>query len=99
MFKNSNYTIELYNDGTYSFNKNTKPMLSRQQLEEQNEELNQIVHDYAKIIEELKIMSKQQEERIKQLEHELATLDGLYASDKEDMSEPFRLDFSEILKE
>ena len=44
-------------------------------------------------------MSKQQEERIKQLEHQLATLDGLYASDKEDMSEPFRLDFTEILKE
>ena len=64
MFKNSNYTIELYDDGTYSFNKNTKPMLSRQQLEDQNEELNQIVHDYAKIIKEL-------EEEIEQLKKQL----------------------------
>lgn len=59
MFKHSNYTIELYDDGTYSFNENTKPILSRQQLEEQNEELNQIVHDYAKKIKELQVEIEQ----------------------------------------
>lgn len=59
-----NYTLDLYSNGTYSLNKNSKPLLSRQQLEEQNEELHQIIQDYAKIIREL-------EEENKQLKKEL----------------------------
>lgn len=38
------------------------------------------------------------EERIGELEHELNTLDGLYASDNKEMENVFRLDFSKILK-
>lgn len=41
----------------------------------------------------------EKEERIEYLEHQLHSLTGLYASDKEDMSKPFRLDFSKILKQ
>ena len=40
-----------------------------------------------------------QSKRIEELEHQLHTCHGLYASDKEDMSEPFRLDFSKTLKD
>lgn len=43
-----------------------------------------------KLIEELK-------ERIKELEYQLDVIDGLYASDQEDMSHPFRLDYKEVL--
>ena len=39
------------------------------------------------------------DEKCKKLEHQLHSLNGLYASDQEDMSEPFRLDFSKILQE
>ena len=31
-----------------------------------------------------------------ELKHQLNTLNGLYASDKEDMSHPFRLEFKEL---
>ena len=43
-----------------------------------------------KLIEELK-------ERIKELEYQLDVIDGLYASDQEDMSHPFRLDYKKVL--
>ena len=35
------------------------------------------------------------EKRIEELEHQLHSLTGLWASDKEDMSHPFRLEFKE----
>ena len=38
----------------------------------------------------------EKEKRIKYLEHELHSLTGLYASDKEDMSHPFKLEFKEL---
>lgn len=38
----------------------------------------------------------QKEERIEYLEHQLHSLTGLWASDKEDMSYPFRLEFKEL---
>lgn len=37
------------------------------------------------------------EKRVHVLEHDLTSVDGLYASDKEDFSHPFRLDFSKVL--
>lgn len=40
----------------------------------------------------------QKEERIEYLEHQLHSLNGLWASDKEDMSYPFRLEFKEFLE-
>ena len=36
--------------------------------------------------------------RIEDLEYELTCVDGLYASDQEDMSKPFKLNFKEVLK-
>lgn len=38
----------------------------------------------------------EKEKRIAYLEHELHSLTGLYASDKEDMSHPFKLEFKEL---
>lgn len=38
----------------------------------------------------------EKEERIEYLEHQLHSLSGLWASDKEDMSYPFRLEFKEL---
>lgn len=38
----------------------------------------------------------QKEERIEYLEHQLHSLNGLWDSDKEDMSYPFRLEFKEL---
>ena len=38
-----------------------------------------------------------QDERIKELEYQLDVIDGLYASDQEDMSHPFRLDYQKVL--
>ena len=38
----------------------------------------------------------EKEERIEYLEHQLHSLNGLWASDKEDMSYPFRLEFKEL---
>ena len=38
----------------------------------------------------------EKEKRIEYLEHELNSLTGLYASDKEDMSHPFRLEFKKL---
>ena len=40
----------------------------------------------------------QKEERIEYLEHQLHSLSGLWVSDKEDMSYPFRLEFNEVKK-
>ena len=37
----------------------------------------------------------EKEKRIEYLEHQLHSLNGLWASDKEDMSYPFRLEFKE----
>lgn len=61
------YTIELYSDGTYSFNKSSKPLLNRQQLEEQNEELILTIEDYAKIIMELKEENKQLKDKLDEI--------------------------------
>lgn len=36
---------------------------------------------------------------IKELEHELNSLDGLYASDNPEFKEPFKLDFHNIIRE
>lgn len=38
----------------------------------------------------------QKEKRIEELEHQLHSLTGLWASDKEDMSHPFQLEFKEL---
>ena len=38
----------------------------------------------------------EKEKRIEYLEHELHSLTGLYASDKEDMSYSFKLEFKEL---
>lgn len=35
---------------------------------------------------------------LEEIRHEFASMDGLSASDKEDMSEAFKLEFSQIIK-
>lgn len=47
---------------------------------------------------DLKKRNNELKEKIKIYEHELITLDGLYASDNKEFKEPFRLDFSKIIK-
>lgn len=51
---------------------------------------------YSEDAKDVMSLLNQKEERIEQLEHQLHSLSGLWASDKEDMSYPFRLDFKEI---
>ena len=59
-------------------------------LHEENIELKQSIVDIAKEYSEQEIENEQ-------LKHQLATLDGLYCSDKEDMNEVFRLDLQKFL--
>ncbi len=48
-----------------------------------------------KAVDVINHLLNQKEERIEYLEHQLHSLNGLWASDKEDMSYPFRLEFKE----
>ena len=52
---------------------------------------------YSEDAEKVMDLLNQKEERIEQLEHQLHSLSGLWASDKEDMSHPFRLEFNRKL--
>ena len=51
---------------------------------------------YSEDAHQISDLLNQKEKRIKELEHQLHSLDGLWASDKEDMSYPFRLEFKEL---
>lgn len=76
------HTIDLYDDGTYSFSKNTKPMLSRKELEEQNNELNLIVQDYAKIIQELRDENAELEQKKNDLKELLTNAEPIVEQKK-----------------
>ena len=61
------------------------------------EELLKDLNYYKKHFEYFQDTIEKQQKRINKLEHDLGSVHGLYASDKEDMSYPFRLDFSKTL--
>lgn len=49
-------------------------------------------------IKVLKGMMEKQNSRISELEHEIDTLNGLYASDDKSFNHPFRLDFTKVMR-
>lgn len=51
---------------------------------------------YSEDAKQVMDLLNQKEQRIEELEHQLHSLSGLWASDKEDMSYPFRLEFKEL---
>lgn len=51
---------------------------------------------YSEDAHQIRDLLNEKEERIEYLEHQLHSLNGLWASDKEDMSYPFRLEFKEL---
>ena len=52
----------------------------------------------SRVANKFKKILNEKQSRIEELEHALHSTHGLYASDQEDMSHPFRLDFTKELE-